>query len=169
MSLLRDAKTTVLKLALVGVGLIVRRSKSSLLTGDPVILSGDDAPDAAEPDGSLYLRSTGELYLRASSAWAQILPGSGGSSVSLRVVSSLPAAALTTDEVVKVTAAGTFTLLAPTSGRQIIVKAKGAAVTLATASGQIEGLTGALASTLSMPDGSSVRLIGDGSNWLILA
>lgn len=165
---LRDAKTTVLKLALVGVGLIVRRSKSSLLAGDPVISSGDDAPDADEPDGSLYLRSTGALYLRAASAWAEILPGSGSSSVSLRVVSSLPAAALTTDEVVKITAAGTFTLLAPTSGRQVVIKAK-AAVALATASGQIEGPTGALAATLPLADGDSVRLIGDGSNWLILA
>jgi hypothetical protein len=37
--------------------------------GGPTISQGSAAPTSAEPDGSLYLRTTGQLYLRTGGAW----------------------------------------------------------------------------------------------------
>ena len=37
----------------------------------PTIRSGSAAPSSAEPDGSLYLRTTGQLYLRTGGAWVE--------------------------------------------------------------------------------------------------
>lgn len=60
-----------------GVGFIVRTSNASVISTDPTISSGSGAPSEAEPDGSIYLRTTGVVYKRASAAWVAIA-GTGG-------------------------------------------------------------------------------------------
>jgi hypothetical protein len=44
-------------------------SGSKLTLGAVSITTGAGAPTAAEPNGSLYLRTDGSLYLRAGGAW----------------------------------------------------------------------------------------------------
>lgn len=56
--------------ALSFVGLEVRPDAD---TEGPTISSGSAAPSAAEPDGSLYLRTANGAYARASSAWQALL------------------------------------------------------------------------------------------------
>lgn len=62
--------------ALAAVGLIVRGSSTDDPTAVPTITSGSGAPSAAEPNGSLYLRSGGAadttLYSRVSGAWVAL-------------------------------------------------------------------------------------------------
>ena len=43
-------------------------------SGGATISSGDAAPTAAEPDGSIYLRTgaSGELHLRDAGSWVQV-------------------------------------------------------------------------------------------------
>lgn len=69
--------------ALAAVGFIVRALRSDDPAAAPTISSGSGAPSAAEPDGSLYLRTGGAadttLYIRASGAWVA-LEGAGGAS-----------------------------------------------------------------------------------------
>jgi len=55
--------------ALVGFGLIVRTSTTSVLSSDPTITAGSAAPSESEPNGSLYLRTNGRSYTRVGSAW----------------------------------------------------------------------------------------------------
>jgi hypothetical protein len=46
-------------------------SKVELGYGGPTITKGAAAPGSSEPDGSLYLRTTGQLYLRTGGAWVE--------------------------------------------------------------------------------------------------
>jgi hypothetical protein len=39
--------------------------------GGPTITKGSAAPTGSEPDGSLYLRTTGQMYLRTGGAWVE--------------------------------------------------------------------------------------------------
>lgn len=59
---------------LAGVGAVIKSSASQLVTAAPTITSGSGAPSAAEPNGSIYLRTNGTdaddtLYVRAGGAW----------------------------------------------------------------------------------------------------
>lgn len=68
-----DVYENVLKFAS-AVGLVVKSSASQLVTAAPTITSGSGAPSAAEPNGSLYMRTDGtdaddSLYVRAGGAW----------------------------------------------------------------------------------------------------
>ena len=68
-----DVYENVLKFAS-AVGLVVKSSASQLVTAAPTITSGTGAPSAAEPNGSLYMRTDGtdaddSLYVRAGGAW----------------------------------------------------------------------------------------------------
>lgn len=56
------------------LGYVVRGSANSDITADPTITSGAGVPDGDEPDGSLYLRTTGAHYQRSGGAWAEV-PG----------------------------------------------------------------------------------------------
>jgi len=58
-------------------GFIVRTTESSVVSADPTISSGSGAPSLAEPDGSVYLRTNGVIYKRASAAWV-VIAGTGG-------------------------------------------------------------------------------------------
>lgn len=68
-----DVYQNVLKFAS-SVGLVVKSSATQLVTAAPTITSGTGAPSAAEPNGSLYMRTDGtdaddSLYVRAGGAW----------------------------------------------------------------------------------------------------
>lgn len=58
-------------------GFIVRTAETSIVSSDPVISSGSGAPSDAEPDGSIYMRTNGVIYKRASAAWVA-MAGTGG-------------------------------------------------------------------------------------------
>ena len=62
-------------------GYVVRTSASSDVSADPSITSGSGAPSAAEPNGSIYLRTDGTagtlLYRRISGAWRPTGPTTG--------------------------------------------------------------------------------------------
>jgi hypothetical protein len=60
------------KKALVGFGLILRTSATSVLSSDPTITSGTAAPTDAEPNGSTYHRTNGQIYKRTGGAWVSV-------------------------------------------------------------------------------------------------
>jgi len=45
--------------------------KLTLGVSGPTISAGSAAPSSSEPDGSLYLRTTGQLYLRTGGSWVE--------------------------------------------------------------------------------------------------
>lgn len=58
----------------VGVGFVVKSTADTLPTAAPTITTGSGAPSAAEPNGSLYLRTGGtdgddSLYMRIAGSW----------------------------------------------------------------------------------------------------
>ena len=65
----------VLRRALVGVGVIIRPSGTTALTSSPSITAGSGAASEAEPNGSVYLRTNGDLVQRISGAWSVVLSG----------------------------------------------------------------------------------------------
>jgi len=55
-------------------GYVVKVAAGDLVTASPIITSGSGAPSAAQPNGSLYLRTGGSngddsLYMRIGGAW----------------------------------------------------------------------------------------------------
>lgn len=136
------------------------------LSAAPRILTGADAPTStAYPAGSLYLRTNGGIYAYNGSAWLPLLEERSGG---FREISSLPATVAAADEAILVTATGTLALPAPSAGRRrLSIRARGGAVTLTPASGQIEDFTGALGSSLVLSDGSGACLRSTDSAWII--
>jgi len=57
------------KRAAAALGFVVRSSATSDVTADPTLTSGSGAPSAAEPNGSVYLRTDGSTYVRTGGAW----------------------------------------------------------------------------------------------------
>jgi len=71
-----DSVAGKLRRAIAAVGIIVRPAATTALGSSPTLSSGSGAPSAAEPDGSVYLRTDGgvgtTLYTRYSSTWVAI-------------------------------------------------------------------------------------------------
>lgn len=62
-----------LRRAAVGVGLIVKPAAGTALASSPSITSGTGAASEAEPNGSLYLRTNGDVVGRRGGAWEVLL------------------------------------------------------------------------------------------------
>lgn len=62
-----------LRKAVAATGFVVKPAAGTVVTSAPVITSGTGAPSAAQPNGSLYIRTDGasatSLYVRVSGAW----------------------------------------------------------------------------------------------------
>lgn len=54
------------------LGLVVRTSEEAADSASPSITAGSAAPDAAEPNGSFYLRTNGQVYHRTGGAWVEL-------------------------------------------------------------------------------------------------
>lgn len=65
-----------LRKAIAGVGVVVKTADTDDVTAAATVSAGAGAPTAAEPDGSVYLRSDGgastTIYARHGSAWSAI-------------------------------------------------------------------------------------------------
>ena len=79
----------VLRRALVGVGVIIRPSGTTALTAAPSITAGSGAASEAEPNGSVYLRTNGDLVQRISGAWSVVLSGGRAARVAAPFKSTL--------------------------------------------------------------------------------
>lgn len=79
----------VLRRALVGVGVIIRPSGTTALTSAPSITAGSGAASEAEPNGSVYLRTNGDLVQRISGAWSVVLSGGRAARVTAPFKSTL--------------------------------------------------------------------------------
>jgi hypothetical protein len=64
-----------LRRALVGVGLIVKPAAGTALSASPSITAGTGAASDTEPNGSVYLRTNGDIAQRISGAWVTALSG----------------------------------------------------------------------------------------------
>lgn len=76
MSVVHDHVRAIVKWAATGLGFVIRTSATSDTSTDPTISGGSGAPSAAEPNGSIYVRTDGTsattLYVRVSSAWVAV-------------------------------------------------------------------------------------------------
>lgn len=64
-----------LRRAVVGVGLIVKPAAGTALDASPSISAGTGAASTSEPNGSVYLRTNGDIAQRISGAWVTALSG----------------------------------------------------------------------------------------------
>lgn len=71
-----------LRRALVGVGLIVKPAAGTALSASPSITAGTGAASDTEPNGSVYLRTNGDIAQRISGAWVTALSGGRASNLS---------------------------------------------------------------------------------------
>jgi len=70
-----------LRRAVVGVGLIVKPAAGTALDASPSISAGTGAASTSEPNGSVYLRTNGDLAQRISGAWVTALSGGRASNL----------------------------------------------------------------------------------------
>ena len=70
-----------LRRAAVGVGLIVKPAAGTDLASSPSITAGSGAASEAEPNGSVYLRTNGDVVGRRGGAWEVLLSGGRASRV----------------------------------------------------------------------------------------
>lgn len=70
-----------LRRALVGVGVVVKPAAGTALASSPSITSGTGAASEAEPNGSVYLRTNGDVVGRRGGAWEVLLSGGRASRV----------------------------------------------------------------------------------------
>ncbi len=72
---IRSAIYENLRRALVGVGIIVKPAAGTALDASPSISAGTGAASTSEPNGSVYLRTNGDIAQRISGAWVTALSG----------------------------------------------------------------------------------------------
>ena len=70
-----------LRRAVIGVGLIVKPAAGTALDASPSISAGTGAASTSEPNGSVYLRTNGDLAQRISGAWVTALSGGRASNL----------------------------------------------------------------------------------------
>jgi len=77
MALTRQSAAQKFRKALAAVGVVVLSTARESVITAPLITSGTGAPTAADPNGSLYLRTDGSdgddsLYMRIAGAWVAL-------------------------------------------------------------------------------------------------
>lgn len=78
---IRSAIYENLRRALVGVGIIIKPAAGTALDASPSISAGTGVASTSEPNGSLYLRTNGDITQRISGGWVTALSGGRASRV----------------------------------------------------------------------------------------
>ena len=82
-----------LRRALVGVGIIIKPAAGTALDASPSISAGTGVASTSEPNGSLYLRTNGDITQRISGGWVTAL--SGGRAANLATAATAKSTVLT--------------------------------------------------------------------------
>jgi len=78
---IRSAIYENLRRAVVGVGVIIKPAAGTALDASPSISAGTGAASTSEPNGSVYLRTNGDLVQRIGGAWVVALTGGRASNL----------------------------------------------------------------------------------------